>query len=226
MLVHRAEPPRAERHPFPFWSTPSRRSRCTLRHTKKNERPEYDPEIPLEENIRLQLEWTTGGRVTLMTQGRDAFIFELRKPADHIGPVAIKGDVQAQIVMDKEKDFSDWVRKEFPDDLNRFSLVENRYKIFLDDPQGRDVHEELKSNKGNLTQNLDIFSGYARPLFMARAWLPILKPAVLVYGRRKLTHGDIKSDNILVDLTSEGDYAFRMADWGGTLRPFKPASSL
>ena len=136
------------------------------------------------------------------------------------GRVAIEGDAQAQIVMDKEKDFSDWVRKEFPDDLNRFSLVENRYKIFLDDPQGRDVHEELKSNKGNLTQNLDIFS--VMRLFMARAWLRILKPAVLVYGRRKLTHGDIKSDNILVDLTSEGDYAFRMADWGGHYDPSSP----
>ena len=61
---------------------------------------------------------------------------------------------------------------------------------------------------------------------MARAWLRILKPAVLVYGKRKLIHGDIKPDNILVDLTSEGDYAFRMADWGGHYDPANPAPSV
>ena len=82
-------------------------------HSKKAERPAYDPQIPLEENIRLQLEWVTGA-VTLQTHGRDAFIFELRKPAGRIAHVAIKGDTDAQIVMDKEKDFSDWVRREFP----------------------------------------------------------------------------------------------------------------
>ena len=153
-----------------------------------------------------------------MTYGRDAFIFELRKPADRIARVAIKGDANAQIAMDKEKDFSDWVRQEFPDDINRFTLVEDSYKIFLDDPKGRDVHEELKSKRGNLTQNLELFSHYS-PKFMTRAWLRILKPAALVYGKRKLIHGDIKPDNILVDFTSEGDYAFRMADWGGHYDP-------
>jgi serine/threonine protein kinase len=187
----------------------------------KSERPAYDPRLPLEENIRLQLKWVTGGRVTLKTRGRDAFIFELRKPANRIARVAIQGDANAQIVMDKEKDFSDWVRQEFPHDLNRFALVEDSYWIVLDDPKGRDVHEEIKSNKGNLTQNLQVFSRFS-PKFMARAWLRILKPAALAYGKRKLVHGDIKPDNILVDLTSEGDYAFRMADWGGHYDAAKP----
>ena len=91
-------------------------------NSKKTERPAYDPYVPLEENIRLQLKWVTGAPVTLKTHGRDAFIFELRKPADHIARVAIKGDADAQIVMDKEKEFSDWVRQEFPDDMNRFAL--------------------------------------------------------------------------------------------------------
>ena len=86
---------------------------------------------------------------------------------------------------------------------------------------GRDVHVELKSNKGNLTQNLEVFSRFS-PKFMARAWLRILKPVVLVYGKRKLTHGDIKPDNILVDMTPDGDYAFRMADWGGHYDPTRP----
>ena len=71
--------------------------------------------------------------------------------------------------MDKEKDFSDWVRQESPDDLNRFAIVEDSYTIFLDTPNERAVHEELESNKGNLTQNLGVFSGYS-PKFMARAW--------------------------------------------------------
>ncbi|HZZ80742.1 MAG TPA: hypothetical protein VFE62_19725 [Gemmataceae bacterium] len=188
---------------------------------KKAERPTYDPELSVEENIRLQLEWVTGAPVVLKTRGRDAFIFDLRKPADRIARIAIRSDVNAQIVMDKEKEFSDWVRQEFPDDLNRFALVEDSYKIFLDDPQGRDVHEELESNKGNLTQNLALLSGFS-PKFMARAWLRILKPVVLVYGRRRLIHGDIKADNVLVDLTPDGDYAFRMADWGGHYDPVNP----
>jgi serine/threonine protein kinase len=188
---------------------------------EKTERPAYNPQIALEENIRLQLEWVTGAPVTLMTYGRDAFIFTLRKPAHHIARVAIKGDANAQIVMDKEKDFSDWVRQEFPDDIHRFALVENSYKIVLDDPEGRDVHEELKSDRGNLRQNLEVFSGFS-PNCMARAWLRILKPVVLVYGKRKLTHGDIKPDNILVDSTPDGDYAFRMADWGGHYDPSNP----
>jgi serine/threonine protein kinase len=188
---------------------------------KKTARPAYDSHIPLEENIRLQLEWVTGAPVALKTHGRDAFIFELRKPADRIARVSIHGDANAQVVMDKEKEFSDWVRQEFPDEMNRFALVEDSYKIILDDPKGRDVHEELKANKGNLTQNLDMLSGFS-PKFMARAWLRILKPVVLVYGKRKLTHGDIKPDNILVDFTSEGDYAFRMADWGGHYDPANP----
>jgi hypothetical protein len=188
---------------------------------KPTERPAYDPSISLDENIRLQLEWKTGAAVELMTHGRDAFIFELHEPADHIARVPIKGDANAQIVMDKEKDFSDWVRREFPDELNRFALVENRYKIYLDDPQGRDVHEELKSNRGNLSQNLETLTHYS-PKFMARVWLRILKPVVLAYGKRKLIHGDIKPDNVLVEFTDEGDYAFRLADWGGHYDPVNP----
>jgi hypothetical protein len=188
---------------------------------QKVERPTYDPNLRLDENIRLQLEWVTGAPVKLITRGRDAFIFDLRKPADRIARVAIRDDADAQMVMQKEKEFSDWVRQEFPDDLQRFALVEDSYKIFLDDPQGRDVHEELECNKGNLTQNLGMLSGFS-PKFMARAWLRIVKPVVLVFGRRKLIHGDIKADNILVDLTDDGDYAFRMADWGGHYDPANP----
>jgi len=188
---------------------------------RKTERPTYDSELPLEENIRRQLEWVTHHRVTLMTQGRDAFIFELRKPANHVARVSIQGDANAQIVMDKEKEFSDWVRREFPNDLNRFALVENSFKIVLDDPLGRDVHVEIKSNKGNLSQNLDLFSDYL-PKFMSRTWLRILKPVVLVYGKKKIVHGDIKPDNILVDLTSEDDFVFRVADWGGHYDPSNP----
>ena len=60
-------------------------------HSKKAERPAYDPQIPLEENIRLQLEWVTGARVTLQTHGRDAFIFELRKPAGRIVRLPSRG---------------------------------------------------------------------------------------------------------------------------------------
>ena len=133
----------------------------------------------------------------------------------------IRGDANAQIVMDKEKDFSDWIRQEFPDDLQRFTLVEDSYKIFLGESLERDVHEELECNKGNLTQNLEMLSGFS-PKFMARAWLRIIKPVVLVFGKGKIVHGDIKADNILVDLTSDGDYAFRLADWGGHCDPAHP----
>lgn len=188
---------------------------------EKGERPAYDPDLSLEINIRLQLEWVTGARVTLLTQGRDAFIFELRNPVGHIARVAIKGDESAQIVMDKERAFSDWVRQEFPNDLDRFALVEENYKIFPGEDQERDVHVELKSNKGNLAENLEILAGFA-PKFMARAWLRIVKPVVLVFGKRQLVHGDIKPDNILVELTPDGDYAFRLADWGGHFDPANP----
>lgn len=188
---------------------------------KKGPRPVCDPDCSLEENIQSQLEWVTGAKVSLLTRGRDAFIFELRRPADHIARVAIRGDADAQVVMEKEKHFSDWVRHEFPGDLDRFALVEESYKITLDDAGERDVHVELMANQGNLGDNLENISGFA-PKFMARVWLRIIKPVVLVHGKRKLVHGDIKPDNILVDLTPDGDYAFRLADWGGHFDPAEP----
>lgn len=192
-----------------------------FRSRKKAERPAYDPELSLAENIRLQLEWVTEAPVSLKTQGRDAFIFELCKSSQRIARVAIRDDADAQMVMTKEKDFSDWVRQEFPADLHRFALVEKSYQIALGDSKPRDVHEELKANKGNVTQNLPLLSRFS-PDCMAHAWLRILKPVVLAYEKRKIVHGDIKPDNILVDLTCDGDYEFRMCDWGGHFDPANP----